>query len=90
MVRKLLGRLQHVLARAPRPVRSQAASASARRASTSLHRSSGKADEGFTHGNKRGPIYAQIQAALKRHLTPDEKTRLDRYLDSIGIGRRFT
>lgn len=89
MLKKLLERLQYLLARAPKPLGSQAASASARPTSTSLHRSSGKTDEGFTHGNKRGPIYGEIQACLKRHLTPDEKIRLDRYLDSIGVTRRF-
>ena len=39
--------------------------------------------------NRRGPIYALVQAAMRRRLTPDEKIRLDRFLDSVGVEGRF-
>lgn len=40
-------------------------------------------------GNHRGPIYGQVQALLGRVLTPDERTRLDKLLDSFGAPSRF-
>ena len=40
-------------------------------------------------GNRRGPIYAAIRAEMKRVLTPDEKIRLDRVLDSLGVKGRY-
>lgn len=39
--------------------------------------------------NHRGPIYAQINAALQRVMTPDEKIRLDKVLDSMGVPTRW-
>ena len=39
-------------------------------------------------GNCRVPIYREIKEALGRHITPDERIRLDRFLDSLGISRR--
>lgn len=39
-------------------------------------------------GNHRGPIYASVQAALRRVLTPDERIRLDKALDTIDVPRR--
>lgn len=39
--------------------------------------------------NHRGPIYASIQAALQRVLTPDERVKLDQVLDKIGVPTRW-
>lgn len=36
-------------------------------------------------GNKRGPIYAQIQAYLKRVLTPNERNAIDKLLDGMPL-----
>ena len=38
--------------------------------------------------NHRGPIYASIQAATRRHLTPEEGTLLDKVLDALDVPRR--
>lgn len=38
--------------------------------------------------NNRGPIYATVQAALQRVLTPDERNLLDRFLDGLAVPRR--
>ncbi len=39
--------------------------------------------------NNRVDIYAAVQRALQRRLTPDERARLDRLLDGFGLARRF-
>jgi hypothetical protein len=39
--------------------------------------------------NDRVDIYAAVQKALRRRLTPGERAALDRLLDGFGLGRRF-
>jgi hypothetical protein len=34
-------------------------------------------------GNHRGPVYAALQAYLKRVLTPNERQALDRLIDGM-------
>ena len=38
--------------------------------------------------NQRGPIYASVQAATRRQLTPEERALLDRILDVLDVPRR--
>jgi hypothetical protein len=37
--------------------------------------------------NKRVAIYAAVRAAIGRHITPDERLRIDRLLDGFDIPR---
>lgn len=39
--------------------------------------------------NLRAPIYRELQQAMGRPLTPAERDRLDAFLDTIDIPRRF-
>jgi hypothetical protein len=44
--------------------------------------------EGDVQANRRVPVYAELQKLIDRPLTPDERNRLDKLMDSMGAPTR--